>query len=294
MVKLDSPAPEDRRKFEAELPNDLWQSDCMHGPSVLHDDKRRKAYLLAFIDDHSRLIPHAEFYLSESLECYIRALEHALSTRGLPRKLYVDNGPAFRSHHLEFIAASLGIALVHARPYKPQGKGKIERFFRTVRADFLPGFKGETLDDLNLAFHIWLGELYHQKIHSSTGQSPFARFTAHMECIRHPPANLKDHFRKTGRRKVAKDRTVSLNGKIFEAPVALVGKQVLLLYHDADPLQVEVIFSGQTYGFLSPLDIHVNCRVKRDKNNNPQLISTDQGRTYKGGSLWRRSKDDDR
>jgi putative transposase len=293
MIRLDAPVTEDRRKFEAELPNDLWQSDCMHGPSVLNDGKMRKTYLLAFIDDHSRLVPHAEFYLSESLDCYIRALEQALSTRGLPRKLYVDNGPAFRSHHLEFITASLAIALVHARPYKPQGKGKIERFFGTIRSNFLPGFKGDTLDDLNLALHIWMGDIYHQRIHSSTGQSPFARFTAHMECIRHPPGNLKDHFRKTARRKVAKDRTVSLNGKIFEAPVALIGKQVSLLYHDEDPLQVEVLLNGQTHGLLSPLDIHVNCRVKRDKNNNPQLISVDDSRSYKGGSLWGRKKADD-
>jgi transposase InsO family protein len=293
MFNPDAPAPEDRRRFEAELPNDLWQSDCMHGPSVVHEGKKRKTYLLAFIDDHSRLVPHAEFYLSESLDCYIKALEHAISTRGLPRKLYTDNGPAFRSHHLEFIAASLGIALVHARPYKPQGKGKIERFFRTVRSDFLPGFKGETLDDLNLAMHFWLSELYHQRIHSSTGQSPFARFTAHMECIRQAPRNLKDHFRKTARRKVAKDRTISLNGRIFEAPVALIGKQVSLLYHDDDPKEVEVIFNATTYGLLSPLDIHVNCRVKRDKNNNPDLITSDENRSYQGGSLWR-NKDDER
>jgi putative transposase len=293
MSKPGATMPEDRRKFEAELPNDLWQSDSMHGPSVLHEGKMRKTYLLAFIDDHSRLVPHAEFYLSESLDCYIRALEQALSTRGLPRKLYTDNGPAFRSHHLEFIAASLGIALVHARPYKPQGKGKIERFFGTIRSNFLPGFKGDTLDDLNLALHIWLNDIYHQRIHSSTGQSPFARFTAHMECIRQPPRNLTDHFRKTARRKVAKDRTISLNGRIFEAPVALIGKQVSLLYHDADPLQVEILLNGQTYGLLSPLDIHVNCRVKRDKNNNPELVSKDEGRSYKGGSLWGRKNDDD-
>ena len=294
MMRLDSPAPEDRRKFEAELPNDLWQSDCMHGPSVLHDGKMRKTYLLAFIDDHSRLVPHAEFYLSESLDCYLKALEQALCTRGLPRKLYTDNGPAFRSHHLEYITASLSIALVHARPYKPQGKGKIERFFGRIRSNFLPGFKSDTLDDLNLALHFWLNDVYHQRIHSSTGQSPFARFTAHMECIRQPPHNLLDHFRKTARRKVAKDRTVSLDGRLFEAPVALIGKQVSLLYHDADPLQVEILLNGQTYGLLSPLDIHVNCRVKRDKNNNPELVSTDQGQTYKGGSLWGRKKDDER
>ena len=137
LMKMTRPAPEDRRKFEAELPNDLWQSDCMHGPMVEHEGRKRKTYLLAFIDDHSRLVPHAEFYLSESVESFLKALQDALSTRGLPRKLYTDNGSAFRSHHLEHVCASLGIALIHARPYKPQGKGKIERFFRTIRTDFL-------------------------------------------------------------------------------------------------------------------------------------------------------------
>jgi putative transposase len=118
--------PTDRRKFEAELPNDLWQSDVMHGPKVHVDGKRRKTYLIAVIDDHSRLICHGQFYLSEKLACYLQALEQALLKRGLPRKLYVDNGPAFRSRHLEQVTASLGIALIHSKPYKPQGRGKID------------------------------------------------------------------------------------------------------------------------------------------------------------------------
>jgi transposase InsO family protein len=288
LMKTTQLTAEDRRKFEAELPNDLWQSDCMHGPMVEHEGKRRKTYLIAFIDDHSRLVPHAEFYLSESLESYLKALKEALSTRGLPRKLYTDNGPAFRSHHLEHVCASLGIALVHARPYMPQGKGKIERFFRTVRTDFLPGFTGNTLDDLNLALSVWLSDIYHQRKHSSTGQTPFARFTANMECLRQAPKDLSDHFRKTARRKVAKDRTVSLDGRMFEAPIALIGKQVSLLYHDEDPIRVEIVYNGHTYGLLTPLDIHVNCRVKRDKNNNPELLSTDHVHAYKGGNLWGR------
>jgi len=94
--------PEDRRKFEAELPNDLWQSDVMHGPQVDENGRMRKTYLIAIIDDHSRLIVYAKFYLSESLASYLDALENALARRGLPRKLYVDNGAAFRSRHLEY------------------------------------------------------------------------------------------------------------------------------------------------------------------------------------------------
>lgn len=116
LVDRPTGLPEDRRRFEAEYPNDLWQSDSMHGPYVMSEGKKRKTYLTAFIDDMSRIIPHAEFYLHERLESFLDALRKALLMRGIPRKLYVDNGPSFRSNHLEHICASLGIVLVHARP----------------------------------------------------------------------------------------------------------------------------------------------------------------------------------
>ena len=125
LMKPPEDQKQDRRKFEAELPNDIWQSDVMHGPMVSVEERQRKSYLIAFIDDHSRLIPYARFYLSERLTSFLDAFEKALLKRGLPRKLYVDNGAAYRSKRLEHITASLGIALTHARPYKPQGKGYV-------------------------------------------------------------------------------------------------------------------------------------------------------------------------
>jgi putative transposase len=283
---LMSPADiaQDRRKFEAELPNDLWQSDVMHGPKVEVEGKHRKTYLIAMLDDHSRLITHGEFYLSERLDSYLNALQQALSKRGLPRKLYVDNGAAFRSRHLEHVTASLGIALIHSRPYTPQGRGKIERFFRFVRGDFLLGFTGRTLKDLNEAFDLWLNELYHQRIHSATSQTPFKRFTSNLQCLRAAPADLLDHFRQTARRRVAKDRTVVLNGRLYEAPVALIGRQVELLYHAADPHRVEIRFAQKSYGIVSPVNLYVNCRVKRDRNSNIDL-SADPARRL-GGCLF--------
>jgi putative transposase len=290
LMNPDQGKPLDRRKFEVELPNDLWQSDSMHGPRVEVGGRRKKTYLLAFLDDHSRLIPHAQFYLSEGLACYLDALEQALLRRGLPRKVYLDNGPAFRSKHLEYVSASLGIALIHARPYKPQGKGKIERFFRTVRMQFLPCFKGKTLEELNEAFDLWLNDIYHQRKHTSTGQSPFERFTAYMECLRSAPTELKDYFRKNARRRVAKDRTITLNGKLYEAPVALIGKQVLLLYHENQPQQVEVLYNQQSYGYLILLDLHINARVKRDKNSGTDLEIIDKPSPYQGGLLWAKER----
>jgi len=282
----------DRRKFEAELPNDLWQSDVMHGPRVDVNGKMRKSYLIAVIDDHSRLIVHGQFYLSEALVSYLDAFENALAKRGLPRKLYVDNGAAFRSRHLEYISASLAIALIHSKPYQPQGRGKIERFFRTVRGQFLSDFKGQTLNELNDAFESWLSNIYHQRKHSSTKQTPLGRFAANLQCLRAAPDNLHDYFRKVARRKVNKDRSITLNGRLYEAPVALITKRVELLYHDSQPEQIEVKYQNKSFGNLVPVKLNVNCRIKRDKNNNPQIhCSTNE---YGGGKLWasKRREDD--
>jgi transposase InsO family protein len=281
----------DRRKFEAELPNDLWQSDVMHGPMVAVEGKNKKAYLIAIIDDHSRLVPHAQFYLSERLDSYLDCLRTALLRRGLPRKLYVDNGPAFRSRHLEYVTASLGIALIHSRPYQPEGKGKIERFFRTVRARFLAGLNAPTLADLNETFERWLTQDYHQRKHGSTGQSPFKRFTSRMECLRSAPANLTDHFRQAARRRVAKDRTVTLNGRLYEVAVPLIGQQIVLLFHPEAMDRVEVMHNNQSYGMATPVDLHVNCRAKRDKEGNTKI--THAPRQYTGGNLFEGGTDDE-
>jgi len=250
--------PQDRRKFEAELPNDLWQSDVMHGPRVNVADRMRKSYLIAILDDHSRLITHG-----------------------------------LRSRHLEYICASLGIALIHSKPYKPQGRGKIERFFKTVRGQFLPGFKGQTLNELNEAFDGWLTHVYHQRKHSATKQNPFERFTAKLHCLRAAPDNLHDYFRKLARRKVNKDRTITLNGHLYEGPVPLIGKRVELLYHPNQPDQVEVKYQNKSFGMLALVNLNVNCRIKRDKNNNPQIHSNTDAGQYGGGQLWSSKRRDD-
>jgi transposase InsO family protein len=284
MAKSQSPGV-DRRKYEAELPNDIWQSDVMHGPRVVVNERRRKAYLIAFIDDHSRLVPFAGFYLSENLAAFLDAFEKALLKRGLPRKLYVDNGSAFRSRQLEHVCASLAIALIHATAYQPQGKGKIERFFRTLRTQFLPTLVTESsLADLNIAFHRWLDQ-YHQRPHSAIAQSPLKRYGANIACLRAAPEDLKDHFRMVVRRTVAKDRSVTIDGRLFEAPVALIGKRIDLLYHKDQPMRVEARLSGESYGMLQPVDLAVNCRVKRDKNRNTQ-IHTDHTPSPSGGKIW--------
>jgi hypothetical protein len=227
-------------------------------------DKLRKSYLFAFIDDCSRLVPHAEFYLNERIDSYCDALRKALRKRGLPRKLYVDNGPGFRSHHLAHITASLGIALIHSRPYRPEGRGKIERWFKTLRSQFLSLVPERvSLEELNQALKEWIEDDYHARIHSSTQEAPLKRYLKHIHLIREAPKDMEDYFRKRATRRVNKDRTVSLHGRLFEAPTGLIGKFVTLLYHEQDPTRVEVLVAERSQGFLTPLDVNINCRVRR-------------------------------
>ncbi len=293
-------SPEDRRRYEAELANEIWQSDCLHGPKVDIDGKMRKSYLFAFIDDCSRLIPHGEFYLSEKVDTYCDALRKALRKRGLPRKLYVDNAPGFRSHHLAHITASLGIALVHSRPHKPEGRGKIERIFKTIRSQLLSVVdQGISLKELNQALWDWIDNDYHQRIHSSTKEAPLARYLKHIHLIREAPKDMEDYFRKRITRRVYKDRTVSLNSRLFEAPVGLIGKIVTLLFHQHDPLRIEVFFNETSHGYLVPLDLNINYRIRRD-HHTPEIVPKDNEKQpdeapdhYKNGQLFGQGGSDD-
>lgn len=271
---LDESVPPgvDRRKFEAEIPNDLWQADIMHGPYILDGNRKRKAFLFAIIDDHSRLIAHADFYLNERLESFLDCFKKAVAKRGLPRKLYLDNGPAFRSHQLRLCLASLGVELVHSKAYVPQGKGKIERWFRTCRLRFMPLIKdGLGFESLKQMLEAWIQNDYQSKVHDSTGQSPLERFLQKIELIRKAPPNLNDFFRIKLQRKVANDRTVSLNGRLFEAPVELIARTVTLLVDAGKEGSVEVFFKEKSFGLLVPLDQHINSQVRRNnpKNSNP-------------------------
>lgn len=283
--------PVDRRKFEAELPNDLWQSDWLHGPKVHVGGVVRKTYLFAVLDDHSRLVTHAQLYTSESIDSFRDCIIQALEKRGLPRRLYTDNGSAFRTHLLRYACARLGIALLHSRPGIPEGRGKIERFFRTVRSQLLPLLTEATsLEELNAGLRQWLEEDYQVRSHSSTQQAPLERYLAHLHAIRPAPKDLRDYFRVPVVRKVDKDRTVSLAGRLFEAPVGLIGRAVTLLYHKQDPLRVEVLFEEQSHGFLVPLDPLVNSRVRRTASQNIDILptgtTTSEKTPYRGGSLF--------
>lgn len=258
--------PSDKRRFEAAYPNEIWQCDVMHGPMVkVKEGPHKKAYLLAIMDDHTRLIVHAQFYLNETFESLKDCLRQAVSRRGIPSKFYVDNGACYRSTQLEQVLAALGAALTHSKPYTPEGRGKIERWFRYVRQDFLPihAHKPLSLQELNNQLESWL-DSYNDKPHSTTKMSPYERYRKNLSCIRPAPEDLLDYFRRVEIRRVKKDRTVQVNNRHFEVPTGLIDRRVELRFHDDAPEDVEVFFEARSYGKAVVLDVSVNARIGRE------------------------------
>ncbi len=260
----------DHRRFAYSHAGELWMSDVMHGPSVVTDGKRKhKTYLVALLDDATRVVPYAAFAFSETVATFLPVLEQAIRRRGIPERLYVDNGAAYRSHHLALACAKLGITLIHARAYRPQGKGKIERWFRTVRMQLLPRL-GEpdtaSLSALNRRLWAFVEGEYHQAPHKSlAGETPFDRWAQASDKVRLAGPELGDLFLFELRRRVQKDRTVSLNGVIYEVDASLVGETVILRYEPARPgAAIEVVFQNRVFRGVKPVDAYANCFVRRD------------------------------
>jgi putative transposase len=269
--KLSLSTSKDRRRFAFEKAGELWMSDVMHGPAVTVAGRKRKSYLLALLDDATRLVPYAAFAASETTAAFLPVLRQALLRRGIPARLYVDNGAVYRSHHLALVCAKLGIHLIHARPYQPQAKGMQERWFRTVRMQLLSTLASAdtaSLDALNRRLWAWVEGEYHQSPHRGLdGVTPLDRWTMAAGDIHlvAPGTDLDDLFLCEQKRKVQRDRTLSLNGVVYEVDASLVGETVTLRF---DPSRrgrpVDVYFNGHKVEQAKRVDLYANCFVKRD------------------------------
>ena len=227
------------------------------------------------IDDATRVIPFAAFAYSENTTAFLPVLKQAIARRGLPARLYCDNGASYRSHQLALVCAKLGVALIHARPYQPAGKGKIERFFRTLRAAVLAHLTPaatESLQTLNRTLWAWVEGEYHQSPHRGLdGRTPLDQWALAGAHVRYPDpgTDLDDLFLFEAKRRVMKDRTVSLDGRLYEVDAHLVGQLVTLRYDpDAPPSRpIEVVCDANRAGTATRLDAYANTRVKRHRTS---------------------------
>ena len=259
-----------RGRFAFRDAGELWMSDVMHGPKVRHGRIRRKSYLIAFLDDATRVIPFA-FATAENVQAFLPVFSNALIRRGIPQRLSVDNAANYRSRQLALVCAKLGIALIHARPHHPAGKGKIERWFRTVRAGWLAHLEAPVTDhlqSLNRSLWAWVeGEYHHTPHRGLEGRTPLEQWALAGAAVRYPDAttDLHDLFLFEAKRRVHKDRTVSLHARLYEVDPLLGGENLILRYDPQAPPNrtLDVVHDGKSAGHATRLDAYANTSVKR-------------------------------
>lgn len=250
-------------RFEAEFRNELWTGDALHGPLV----DGHRTFLFCFIDDHSRLLVGYRWASREDVLNASMALRAGIASRGLPTAVYVDNGSPFVSGQLLRACAVLGIRLIHSRPGRPEGRGKIERVFRTVRQEVLGELDDhppQSVQELNQTFQAWVEQVYHQRVHTETGQTPLERFL-----VAGPPqlpaeVSLREAFRWAERRTVSRTGTVEMHGNTYEVDPELAGRRVQLIFDPVELCEVEIRADGRHAGMAIPRKIkrHVHPRAQ--------------------------------
>jgi putative transposase len=269
--RLRAKAQEQTRKFAFFYPLECVQADCMHGPMVpMPSGKHQKAILLAFIDDATRRIVYATFSTTERSLVFEQGLKHILTTHGRIGRVYVDNGSTFVSNQTQRILDTLQVLLIHSKPARPQGRGKIERFFRTVREMFLRPLDEESIksmEDLNARFHTWLESEYHRSPHRGLdGSTPVEAWLAkakHIITI-DPTVDLDDVFFHEITRKVHKDSTITVNGTLYEVPSILIGSTVKLRFDPRIPNAPRYVScDGTEHGEARVVDTYANTKVSR-------------------------------
>lgn len=261
------PSPE-RKRFAHDEVNALWQADLSHGPYVPLEGRSVKTFLIAYIDDCSRAVPHAQFFPSEKFDGLRIVTKEALLRRGKPKMIYADNGKIYRSETLQYVCANLGITLAHTQPYDPQSKGKIERFFRTVQTRFYPLLHAKpaaSLEELNQRFGEWLEHDYHRKVHTSLdGKTPHEVFSSQLSRLQFVDdvEGLDALFLKREQRKVRSDGTITLQKQLYEVPPRFIGQKVDIRMDEHDVYLYE---DGKEVMKLRPVSLTDNAHTKRPK-----------------------------
>jgi putative transposase len=261
------------RRFSHENVNQLWQTDVMYGPYIRVNERKQQTYLMAYIDDSSRLITHAQFYLSQDILSLRHSFREALLKRGIPKLLYTDNGKIYRCQAFEYLCANIGVTLLRAEPYTPTSKGKIERFFRSCRLRFLSTLNANTLndlDDLNDRFNKWLLEDYQKKPHSALdGLTPLEAFLRQSDRISlvSDLSVFNEKFLVKVERKIKQDATLSLHGSLYETAPSLAGARITVKY-DPDELdhgisEVFLYREEKPVGTAKRVFFHDNAHIKR-------------------------------
>jgi len=268
-------AREDRRRFECEYPNEMWQMDFMHALRVKTSKNGRevikKAKIAVLIDDNSRLAM-AKAYIDETSDSLMDLMWDSFRARGLPSVIYTDNGSSMISQRIKLGCASLGVLLKFAKPYSPKSKAKVERFNKTLRDKLLCKISDNTLTliQLNSKLTDFLYDYNNRTVHSAIGDTPIHKFTSGLLGIREAPLHMPELFRYREIRKVSEARTIKLDGVYFEVPIGYSKKKLELRFFNRQG-DIEAFYHEKSIGFIQPVNFQKNSdahRKQQTKENN--------------------------
>jgi putative transposase len=255
-------------RFQADRPNELWIGDVLVGPFVPSPRVQgsKRAYLFVLVDDYSRLLVHGRWVADQNTRAGQEVLRAAIQRRGLPERLYVDNGAPYANAALERSCAVLGIHLIHSRPYSPEGRGKQERLNRFIRERFLGEAELQgiaSFAEVNDRFLAWAEQVCNTRQHAETGQTPIARFMSQGTPRAVEPSLLREAFRWSVLRRVTETAAVSLAGNRYQVDQALVGRRVELRFDPEDLTRLDVFWEGRPAGQAIPFIVgrHVHRQV---------------------------------
>jgi len=269
----------DRKAFEEPFFGGMWQADTCHFPSVPDSNcKRQRTYLVAIVDDHSRMIVGARLFFADDAYNFQKVLKDAVATYGIPNKLYCDHGGPYENAQLTYICGSIGAILLHAPVRDGAAKAKVERTFGSLKSRWLNGLDMAQIRSLD-EFNAELTEAvrkHNLTLNSSTGQTPMDRFLSTRGHIRLPKSAewLDECFMNRIRRKVRNDSTLSLQNIQFDAPMQFI-RQTVEVRFLPDRLSEAYIFDGGVHYPLKLTDKQANCRAKRE--NGPTVDYTRGG-----------------
>lgn len=261
----------ERKSFTKPFVNMLWVGDIMYGPHAQGGPRGTRSYLFTLLDDHSRFPVGCAFEITQDSLFVERVLKRAISTYGVPNKVYLDNGKVFVGEDMCLAGAKLGFTVVHSKPGDPESRGKIERYFRTVRDRFLDrylktlGGERPTLEALNEALRTWLAEDYLHKIHSTIKDTPHAHFFTGVTQVtirKKTPEEIRTAFLHVLTRKVSGDALVSIDNVDYEVPGRCIGKTVKLHFDPAAPdLYYLLGEDGEAPVIVKPVDRYGNAEA---------------------------------
>ena len=271
LANQDNDHNKQRLAFSMKYANQLWQADTMFGPYVdtgLSLGGRKQTRLIAFLDDASRVLCHGQFFFEENVNTLVQAIRAAFYKRGVPEQLLDDNGSIYSSQEITLICARVGCLLRHTPVRDAAAKGKIERFFRRVRDQFLiKNLDLSSLEALNRPFTHWVENDYNAMPHDAIGMKPIDRFGIDLTRVRFlsPSEHNDELFYAEAVRKVKKDNTFSFAGRRYETPVDLRDKEIQIRYdrQRQDTAAVIIYHKGQRMGAARRLDAVANGMKRR-------------------------------